>query len=188
MKRSIAIGLVAVFTGAAISMTSPAAAAPFEQGAFHDEYTFVDPNFCGAGMAVQFDGVVDGRFRGVRQGRDGLVHFMDNVRSSNVLTNLANGKTLSDSSNTMSRDLKVVDNADGSLTITVLATGNFTLFGTDGKAIARDPGQIRFRFRVDHAGTPGDPSDDIELEDLGVIKGSTGRSDDVCAAAVAALS
>ena len=73
----------------------------------------------------------------------------------------------------MSKDLKVIDNGDGTLTITVLATGNFAVYGADGKAIARNPGQVRFQFIVDHGGTPADPSDDVELEDLGVIKGST---------------
>ena len=61
------------------------------------------------------------------------------------------------------------------------------VYGEDGKAIARNPGQIRFEVLVDHAGTPADPSDDVFLADLGLVKGSTGRSDDFCAAAVPAL-
>jgi hypothetical protein len=61
------------------------------------------------------------------------------------------------------------------------------VYGEDGKAIARNPGQVRFQFLVDHAGTPADPSDDVFLADLGLVKGSTGRSDDFCAAAVPAL-
>ena len=189
MRRSIAVGFVAAFTAAAsISMTGTAGAAPFAQGEFHDEFSFVDPDFCGAGLAVQIDVVVDGRFQGVRQGSDGLVHFMDHTHVSDLYTNLANGKTVSDSANTMTRDLKVVDNGDGTLTITDLSTGNATLYSADGKVIARNPGQVRFQFLVDHAGTPADPSDDVFLEDFGLIKGSTGRSDDFCAAAVPALS
>ena len=62
-----------------------------------------------------------------------------------------------------------------------------TLYGPDGKAIARNPGQIRFEFLVDHGGTPSDPSDDEELEFLGDVKGSTGRTDDYCAAALPVL-
>ena len=58
------------------------------------------------------------------------------------------------------KDQRVTDNGDGTLTILVLATGNSTLYGPDGKAIARNPGQIRFEFLVDHGGTPTDPSDD----------------------------
>jgi hypothetical protein len=61
------------------------------------------------------------------------------------------------------------------------------LYGEYGKAIVRDPGQIRFEFLVDHGGTPTDPSDDENLADLGVVKESTGRGNDFCEAAVPAL-
>jgi hypothetical protein len=155
-------------------------------GTFHDEFSDVDPDFCGAGLEKRFDVVVDGRFLVTRRGRDGLVNFMENVHITSTLTNLANDRTLTDDSRTVSKDVHVTDNGDGTLTILVLATGNFTLYGADGKAIARNPGQVRFELLVDHGGTPGDPSDDVEL-DFTLVKESTGRSDDVCAAAVAAL-
>jgi hypothetical protein len=86
-----------------------------------------------------------------------------------------------------SDDPNVTDNGDGTLTILVLATGNDVLYGPDGKAIARNPGQIRFEVLIDHGGTPTDPLDDEFVADLGVVKGSTGRSDDFCAASVTAL-
>ena len=70
----------------------------------------------------------------------------------------------------------------------ILATGNAVLYGEDGKAIARNPGQIRFELLFGDNGTPDDPFDDVLLADLGLVKGSTGRSDDFCAAAVPALS
>jgi hypothetical protein len=82
---------------------------------------------------------------------------------------------------------RVTDNGDGTLTILVLGTGNSTTFGVDARAIARNPGQVRFEFLVDHDGTPTDPSDDELIADLSLVKGSTGRSDDFCAAAVPEL-
>jgi hypothetical protein len=85
------------------------------------------------------------------------------------------------------RDLKVTDNGDGTLTLLVLATGNSILYGMNGEAIARNPGQVRFELLIDHNGTPTDPSDDEFLAFLGIVKESTGRSDDFCAASVAAL-
>jgi hypothetical protein len=120
-------------------------------------------------------------------GRDGLAYFIEHIHVSRVLTNLDDGTTISDIEQTVSKDLKVVDNGDGTLTITVLATGNYVMYGADGIAIARNPGQVRFQLLVDHNGTPTDPFDDGEPEFLGFVKGSTGRSDDFCAAAVAAL-
>jgi hypothetical protein len=61
------------------------------------------------------------------------------------------------------------------------------VYGPDGKAIARNPGQLRFELLIDNGGTPTDPSDDEFLEFLGFVKGSTGRTDDFCAAAVPEL-
>lgn len=66
-------------------------------------------------------------------------------------------------------------------------TGNDVLYGADGKAIARDPGQVRIELVIDHGDTPNDPSDD-QLISRELVKGSTGRTDDSCAAAVEALS
>ena len=97
-----------------------------------------------------------------------------------MYTNRANGKTVTLTTRVVNKDLRVTDNGDGTLTILVLATGNDVLYGPDGKAIGRNPGQIRFEILIDHAGTPADPSDDVFLADLGVVKGSTGRSDDFC--------
>jgi hypothetical protein len=168
-------------------MTGPAAAKPLEQGTFHDEFSFTDTNFCDEGLTVEIEGVVDGRFLAKPQGASGLIHFMDHLHVTTVQTNVDNDMFITTEERTVSKDLKVVDNGDGTLTITVLATGNFVVYGEDGKAIARNPGQSRFQFIVNHNGTPTDPTDDIELVDLGRIKGSTGRSDDFCAAAVAAL-
>ena len=38
----------------------------------------------------------------------------------------------------------MTDNGDGTLTILVLTTGPAAVYGPDGKAIARNPGQVRF--------------------------------------------
>ena len=190
MKHSRRIGRVAaVLTAAtvAVAMAAPIAAAPLDHGTFHDEFDFIDPDFCGAGIEVRFDVVVDGRFLVTRRGRDGLVYFMENIHRTDTVTNLANGRTITDDERTVSKDVHVTDNGDGTLTILVLATGNFTIFDEDGRAISRNPGQVRFELLIDNNGTPGDPSDDSELA-FTVVKESTGRSDDACEAAVPALS
>ena len=63
------------------------------------------------------------------------------------------------------------------LTILALATGNSQWFDASGKLLFADPGQTRYELLIDHGGTPADPEDDTFLEDLGVVKGSTGRND-----------
>ena len=55
----------------------------------------------------------------------------------------------------------------------------------DGKAIARDSGQVRVELLVDDGGTPNDPFDDEVLEES-LVK-VTGRTDDSCAAVVPVL-
>jgi hypothetical protein len=160
-----------------------------EKGTFREEFTDVAADFCDVpGLTVQSDIVVDGRFMVTTHGPGGLSYFKEHVKVSSVDTNLANGKFVTFKGNVTEKDLKVTDNGDGTLTILVLATGNAVLYGMNGKAIARNPGQVRFELLIDHSGTPTDPSDDEFLEFLGIVKESTGRSDDFCAASVAALS
>ena len=53
MKHSRRIGRVAaVLTAAtvAVAMAAPVAAAPLDHGTFHDEFNFIEPDFCGAGI------------------------------------------------------------------------------------------------------------------------------------------
>ena len=85
------------------------------------------------------------------------------------------------------QDLRITVNDDGTLTILVLATGNATVYGPDGKAIARNPGQVRYEVLLDYNGTLADPFDDVFLEFLGQVKGSTGRNDDFCEAVLPIL-
>lgn len=182
-------GLVALVVAVSASVAALAHAAPLEKSAFHDEFSDVTADFCEAsGLTVRSDFVVDGRFKVAPRGRDGLAYYVEHVRASRVDTNLANGRFVTSQSTVTDKDLKVTDNGDGTLTILALATGNDVLYGIDGEAIARNPGQVRFELLVDHNGTPTDPADDEILAFLGVVKESTGRSDDFCSAAVAALS
>jgi hypothetical protein len=113
---------------------------------------------------------------------------MDHTTETGVTTNVANGIAITGTEMTVRRVLQTTDNGDGTLTVLVLLTGNRATYGPDGKAIARDPGQSRSEFLVDHNGTPTDPSDDEVLAFLGVVKESTGRTDDFCAAAVPVIS
>jgi hypothetical protein len=190
MRITRKLGVAAALAAAAsLSVAGLAQARPLEKATFHQEFTDVAAGYCGvAGLTVRSDFVVDGRLLVKAGGQVGLPYYMENLRVSRTDTNLANGKFVISRSTVTEKDLKVTDNGDGTLTILVLATGNDVLYGSDGKAIARNPGQVRYGLLVNHNGTPSDPSDDETVSFLGVVKGSTGRSDDFCAAAVAALS
>jgi hypothetical protein len=187
-SRKLRFGVILALVAAAAAMLAAAAGAgpPFRE-TIHDEFEFVDDDFCGAGLTVEVAVVLDIRVQALARGPDGLVYFLQHGSETDVLTNLDNGKSLTAVNLVTEKDLRVTDNGDGTLTVLILATGNGVLYGEDGKAIARNPGQIRLELLIDHGGTPNDPSDDVVLSEE-LVKGSTGRSDDFCEAAVPALS
>ena len=180
-----AASLVAALT-AAVMLAGTASAGQVFRETIHVEDEFDLEDFCDVqGLTVNVAFVLDIRVQVVSRGRDGLAYFLQHGTRTEVLT--ANGTSLTSVARVIEKDLRVTDNGDGTLTVLILATGNAVLYGENGKAIARNPGQVRFEILLDHGGTPNDPSDDTEL-DFQVVKGSTGRSDDFCEAAVSALS
>jgi hypothetical protein len=186
MHRSRAV-ILAVLLGFALPTllsVASASAKPVERGEFHDVFTEVIDDFCDVpGFTVASEFVIDGTFSVKSHGPDGLLFYKEHASSSQTFTNVANGLSVVDKTHVVDKDLHVTDNGDGTLTIVILITGPSSLYGPDGKAIARNPGQVRFEVVVDHGGTPTDPSDDVELS-FTQIKGSTGRSDDYCAAII----
>ena len=171
LRAVLGCGLAVVVAGTL--GVAPAVAAPLDKGHFHDVYTdFFDCD----GTPTQVDGDVHVNFVFVKHG-PGLAYYRESVRGTNVYTNLDNGGTFTEIFTVHSMDLKVVDNGDGTLTITTLQTGGYRLYDTNGKLVLKDPGQIRTQALIGDNGTPDDPFDDVFLEDLGLIKGSTGRND-----------
>jgi hypothetical protein len=190
-SRKLRLGTVPVLVAAAaiaLAATASAGGGQLFREPIDESEVRVEEDFCGVdGLTVEFATHRVGSVHAVPHGADGLVYFGFNFKQTEVVTNLANDNFVTSTATVRDKDQRVTDNGDGTLTILVLATGNATLYGPDGKAIARNPGQIRFEFLVDHGGTPSDPSDDVELGFLGDVKGSTGRTDDYCAAAVPVL-
>ncbi len=187
MKRIAAV--VGLATAMVLSLTGNASAKVLEKDTFHDEFSDLVNSFCDvSGLTVRADFTVDGRFAIKSHGADQLAYFQSHVRARIVFTNVATGAYVTAVDTVMEKDLRVTNNGDGTLTILVLATGNSVVYDEEGKAIARNPGQVRYKILIDHGGTPSDPSDDEFLEFLGLVKGSTGRSDDFCAAVVPEIS
>jgi hypothetical protein len=181
--------VLALSATAAVVLAAAASGGQVIRETFHFEETLVLEDFCDVpDLTVELALVMDGRVHVVPHGPDGLDYFLQHGKRTEVLTNLENGRSVSSVTTVTEKDKRVTDNGDGTLTILILATGNAVLYGEDGKAIARNPGQIRFEILIDDGGTPDDPFDDEFIADLGLVKGSTGRSDDFCEAAVPALS
>ena len=182
---SVALVLVAA---TATTFVAVASARQIDSGPIDELLTEEVENFCGEeGLTVEFVTHTVGRFHVVSHGRNQLPYFGANLKITEVVTNVENGNSVMSTATTRDKDQRVTDNGNGTFTILVLATGNAVLYGPDGKAIARNPGQVRFEILIDNNGTPTNPDDDEFLEFLGEVKGSTGRSDDFCEAAVPIL-
>ena len=97
------------------------------------------------------------------RGREGLVYFAANVQGTTVYTNLDTGMTYTNVYHVTDRDQAVVDNGDGTLTITISNLGSSRWLGSDGRPLFVTAGNFSFQIMVDHGGTPTDPSDDVEI-------------------------
>jgi hypothetical protein len=178
----------ALLAGASVAPSGPAAAKPIDRGTIHEDLSFVLTDFCGVtGLDIDLDASIDFEYTVRSKGSAQLPYFSQFVIGNRTFTNPDNDRYVTQSFHGIEKDLRVTDNGDGTFTLLVLETGNSTAYGMDGKAIARNPGQIREEILIDNNGTPQDPSDDEFLAFIQEIKGSTGRTDDFCAAAVPAL-
>src|SRR5215218_1800293 len=188
-SRGLRLGAVLAVSGvAAVVSAGAASAGQVSRETIHEEGSEVVHDFCDvAGLDVRVDFALDLRTHVVPHGSDRLAYFLQHGTRTETLTNPATGTSITSATRVTEKDMRVTDNGDGTFTVLVLATGNATLYGADGKAIARQPGQIRFELLVDDGGTPTDPSDDEVLSRGDPVKESTGRNDDFCAAAVPAL-
>ena len=189
MRRSplLALGVLSAVALSTAVSGGPAGAKVVERGEFHDVFIESVDDFCDiAGFHLDVTTNVDGRYTLTSRGRDQLIYYAEHTVITRTLTNPDSELSASEKTRILDKDLHVRDNGDGTLTIIILATGPSSLYGPDGKAIARDPGQVRFELVVDHGGTPTDPSDDTEIS-FTQIKGSTGRTDDYCEALFAAI-
>lgn len=135
---------------------------------------------------VLFEGDTRGTLLVKTKGSGPFPYFADRFQDTAVFTNTENGKSLTQKSVSRFADQTIVDNGDGTITITVFASGGSRGYDANGKLVLRDPGQLRFAFDIDYNGTPGDASDDVEVPDsFRIVRPSTGRNDaegrDFCA-------
>src|SRR4051794_4508437 len=180
-----------IVAGLAVACTvlagTSATARPIDKGHFHDVFTS-DVYDCN-GTPAQDSGDVSGNFVFNQRGSSPFPYYRESVHGTVVTTNLNTGGTYTNVFSVNSRDHTIVDNGDGTITITTFASGGSRYYDTNGNFVLKDPGQIRFAFDIDYNGTPGDPSDDVEVPDsFRIVRPSTGNSDfsqrDFCASLV----
>jgi hypothetical protein len=171
------LSALALAGGAACGLAAPASAAsgPVELPGTYvehwlDEVDEVfpdgDPRFCGdLGFDVVHHVEASGTFIGTLRG-DGFWYFGDRSRGVETMTNPETGHVFRQEFTGTGRDQQVVDNGDGTLTVTVQLTGPSRYY-LDGQKLFIDTGMVRFSVLVDQNGTPGDPTDDTELGFVG---------------------
>ena len=185
-RRLLATGIAFGIAATAL-LASPATARPLEKGDIFEEFFDEIEDFCDVeGLTVVAESTVVGKFLFNTRKPGTAPYIVQNFVNTAVYSN-EDGDVVTEKVLIHEQDLKITVNDNGTLTILVLATGNATVYGPDGKAIARNPGQVRYEVLVDYNGTLANPSDDKFLAFLGDVKGSTGRNDDFCEAVVPVL-
>ena len=184
MKGRSALLIAGLAITGSVLATTPATAKPIDKGHFHDVFTS-DVYDCD-GTQAQDSGDVSGNFVFNQRGSSAFPYYRESVRGTIVTTNLENDGTYTNVFTATSKDQTIVDNGDGTITITTFAAGGSRYYDKDGKLVLKDPGEVRFSIVIDYAGTPGDPSDDVEVDDsFQLVRPSTGNSDfsdrDFCA-------
>src|SRR5689334_14186004 len=117
--RGLALAGVTV---AAVTVSAPADARLFARERFHDS-SVSDPYDCDGTPAI--DSVnVRGQGRAVLRGSSPYPFFLEHVSGTSTTTNTATGGTFTNVFSTTSRDHKIVDNGDGTITITTISAGS----------------------------------------------------------------
>ncbi|HEX5857168.1 MAG TPA: hypothetical protein VFY91_03575 [Microbacterium sp.] len=177
MFRKLAPLVASLIVGGLVLVGAPPAGAEvLERYSLDFSESGVATDFCGTDLdpAYTYDQTGSGSVK--LRGDDGPLWFHE--RLSVVRTFTYGGMTVTDiQPNTVVKDLKIVDNGDGTLSITVLYAGGGRLVGSDGKILAKGDGQIRMLVTIDIE------SDEVISEEL--IFGSTGTNDDYCDAILA---
>jgi len=184
MRRSVIAFLITGLAAASLVASTPANAQPIDKGHFHDVSTS-DPYDCD-GTQAQDSVDVSGNFVFNQRGSSPFPYYRESVHGTVVTTNLDTGGTYTNVFTANTRDHTIVDNGDGTITITSFASGSSRFYDTDGNFVLKDPGQVRFAVDIDYNGTPGDPRDDVFVDgSFRIVRASTGNSDlsgrDFCA-------
>ncbi len=176
VKKRSALTTALIVGGLVATGAAPAGAGVVERYTYAESESGVSEDFCGSGLQVAYTYELTGSGTIRTRGDDEQTWFHDRLRIVETFTH--DGMTVTAvQPNTLIRDHKIVDNGDGTLSVTVLLTGGSRLIGSDGKLLAKDSGQIRLLLTIDVE------TDEVLSEAL--IFGSTGTNDDYCEAMLA---
>lgn len=146
--------------GMLLAMVQPAAAQLVDRIHQHIVLTIPDDNVCGVPVTTTVDVIANDQ---TRLAHSGFPLFMSTGRGTVTWTNPATGKSVSNFfAEVFAKDLTVVDNGDGTITLRTAITGvpeKITL--SNGQPVTMDVGRVVFVSVIDYNGTPADTSDDV---------------------------
>ena len=172
MRRSRLLVVLVALVTSFLPVTAASGAQPEVQDHYDDVYDILAPTaedppgttFCGL-LDVPIHGEVHGYFSLQTRGSSDFPYFGDRFRTLFVYTNPDTGKTFTVQTVGASLDVRIVDNGDGTITITNIFVGVQKVYDDAGNLVFMDRGQIRETFLVDTMGTI-DPEDDVFIESL----------------------
>jgi hypothetical protein len=140
-------------------------------------YEFVgDPYDCGGLTTAVDQGSVRFEVMANLRGSSPFPFNVENVNGTIVTTNLETGGTFTQRIADSGHDHTIVDNGDGTITVTTYAQGVIRSYDQFGKLVLKDPGSLWTSLVLDYNGTPGDPSDDTVIEgSQQVVRPATGK-------------
>jgi hypothetical protein len=164
--RSTRLGTLSVLLacGLLLAMVQPAAAKLIERSHEHIVLTIPDDEYCGITPVITTIDIIENIQ--VRLAKNGFPLFKSTGRGRATITNPATGKSVSETFSGAAKDLSVVDNGDGTITVRTAVTGvplEVTL--ADGTVAIKDVGRIVFVTVIDYNGTPTDVEDDVFLSE-----------------------
>ena len=150
-----------VACGLLLVMVRPAAAQLLDRTHQHVVATIRGDEVCGVKpVTTRIDIIANDQ---ERLAKSGFPLFKTTGRGTVTWTNPANGKSVRlFFAGVSAKDLTVVDNGDGTITLRTAVTGvpeKFRLYG--GRAVTMDVGRVVFVSVLDYNGTPIDTDDDV---------------------------
>jgi hypothetical protein len=148
--------------GLLLAMVQPAAAQPIERSHEHIVDTFPG-EICDIPVTVTID-IIENIV--VRLAKSGFPLFQTTGPGTVTLTNPETGKSITVRFTGAVKDLTVVDNGDGTITVRTAVTGiPEEIRLSDGTVASRDVGRVVFATVLDYSGTPTDVEDDVFISE-----------------------